>query len=593
MIVRTLLLWLCLAHTTESQNLDALRTTMRQALEHERAGRLDRAAELYVSLSAQHPGRADLTYRLADLYKRMGRHQDALDALDARIVRFPTDPRARIHRADILISAGRKKEALRTIDQALRKARSPGLFINVADTYRKQGLDDLAERAYLAARESLGDTTLFQRELAEIALARGDHLAAVREYAGFAATKPQYAGLVERQLEEIATEADDPRAIVDLLADRVQRNPTPHQIRLYVAFVLKTGHALEAVDLLAALPRRVPIAGSLLTLGRQSLEAGDHPTAVVALDSLEHRATHDGIRIQARLLRARALENLGLDTRADQLYREVVASPNGGRLGEEGAYRWARLLARTGRPDSARHVLERMILTARHGTWRGPALFDLSDLHVSAGRLPDAERVLATVAREQRGNDGEASALFKQAEIDFMRLRFEAASEGLRTVLSTNRTYRAINDAIALSHLLQIGTSQDTVALRELALSLRAERQGDLEHALAALKTEATPTSPLGDHILRRRIELLQLSGRSDETIETCQTLVDRFPWSPFSPWALLVAGDTYRERPEHVGSALEMYERLLIDYGRSIEADEARMRIKTLRPAQTGGQPG
>ena len=207
--------------------------------------------------------------------------------------------------------------------------------------------------------------------------------------------------------------------------------------------------------------------------------------------------------------------------------------------------------------------------------------------------MPDAERVLATVAREQRGKDGEASALFKQAEIDFMRLRFEAALEGLRTVLGTSRTYRAINDAIALSHLLQIGASQDTVALRELALSLRAERQGDLEHALAALKTEATPTSPLGDHILRRRIELLQLTGRSDETIETCQTLVDRFPWSPFSPWALLVAGDTYRERPEHVGSALEMYERLLIDYGRSIEADEARLRIKTLRPAQTGGQPG
>ena len=589
-----LTLLLAIAQTVSAQNLSDLRIRMRQALEHERAGNVEAAADLYRALVEDHPGRADLSYKLADAYKRMGRYDEALATLDARIKRAPTDARARIHRADVLISIGRKDEALLTIDEALQKARSPGLFISVADTYRKQGLDDLAERAYRAARVAFGDSTLFQREIAEVSLARGDHLTAVREYARFATAKPQYLALVERQLRDIATEADDPEAIATLLSDRLRNRPDANQVRLYVTFALASNRAQSAIHVLTSLPDKAPVTGSLLTLGRESLKRGAFPIAAAAFDSLQKRTSNDGILTQAQLGRAQALEGLGADGQAADVYRSVAQASTRTRLGEEAAYRWARLLTRAELADSARHVLERLILTARHGTWRAPALFDLVDLHVAAERYPDAERTLTTIVREERGKEGAATAHYKRAEIDFMCLQFDAAAKGLQSVLGGTRSYGAVNDAIALSHVLEVGSEQDSIGLRALALGLRAERAGEVEKALAILKKGVTSRSALSDHNLTRQIDLLRQVQRPFEVIQVCEKLVEEYPWSPFSPRALLIAGDVYREQPGQMGSAVSAYERLLIQYGQSIEADEARVRLKALQPAEIlGGQPG
>lgn len=589
-----LALLLTIAQSAAAQNLTDLRTRMRQALEHDREGNVKAAADLYRALLQDHPGRADLAFKLADAYKRLGRYDDALATLDARIKRAPTDVRARIHRADVLISRGRKDEALRTIDQALRTATSPSLFINVATTYRKQGLDDLAERAYRAARVALKDSTLFQREIAEVSLARGDHLTAAREYAAFTTSKPQYLALVEMQLKEIATEADDPGAIALFLADRLRGQPDANQVRLYVMFALASNRARSAIDVLMSLPGKAPVTGSLLTLGRQSLESRAYQIAVAAFDSLEKRTTNTSILTQAQLGRGQALEGLGADGQAISVYRSVAEISTHTRLGEEAGYRWAKLLARAGQADSARNVLERMILTARHGTWRLPALFDLADLHVAAGRYSDAERTLSTIAREEHGKEGAAAALYKQAEIDFMRLQFESATERLGAVLGGQTAYGAVNDAIALSHILQVGGERDSVGLSALALGLRAQQSGEGEKALAILKEGTTSGSALGDHNLTKQIDLLSQLHRPLEILVVCEKLVEEYPWSPFSSRALLVAGDVYREQSGQTNRAVEAYERILIQYGQSIEADEARDRLRALQqPAAPGGQPG
>ncbi len=581
-------------NTVGAQNLEELRIRMRQALEHERAGNHDAAAALYRALLELHPGRADLSYRLAASYKKMGRHDDALAALDDRLARAPTDARARIHRADILISLGRKSEALLAIDEALSTARSPGLFVTVAETYRKQGLDDLAERAYRAARVALEDSTLFQREIAEVALAQGDHLTSVTEYVRFAAAKPQYIPLVELQLRDIATEADDPGRIAFFLTDRIRRDPDAHRIRLYVAFAQAAGLAKDAIDLLTSLPEGAPVAGSLLALGRHSLETRVYDIAAAAFDSLEERTTNDGIRTQARLGRARALEGLDLDDEASALYRSVSEARRRTRFSDEAAYRLSHLLTRHGNVDSARNVLERMLLPARHGKWRPLALFDLADLHVAAGRYPQAERVLSTVASEERGKEGSATAAFKRAEIDFMRLRFAKAGERLRMVTGGTKSFGAVNDAIALAHVLHVGSSRDSIGLRALAEGLRAERSGQLREALSILQKVTTAGGPLGDHNVKRQIGLLQRLQRSDAVVRACEQLAEDFPWSPFGPWALLTVGDVYRTWPGHTEEAVAAYERVLVLYGQSIEADEARARLKSLRhPTPPEGQPG
>ena len=149
-------------------------------------------------------------------------------------------------------------------------------------------------------------------------------------------------------------------------------------------------------------------------------------------------------------------------------------------------------------------------------------------------------------------------------------------------------------DSAGDSILSQVGGERDSVGLSALALGLRAQQSGEGEKALAILKEGTTSGSALGDHNLTKQIDLLSQLHRPLEILVVCEKLVEEYPWSPFSSRALLVAGDVYREQSGQTNRAVEAYERILIQYGQSIEADEARDRLRALQqPAAPGGQPG
>ena len=76
---------------------------LRQAVDHQKAGRLDQAAAAFEALLAQRPDLADVWFDLGRLRRRLGRHEAALDAYDRALnlgVRGPEE--ARLNRAVIL-----------------------------------------------------------------------------------------------------------------------------------------------------------------------------------------------------------------------------------------------------------------------------------------------------------------------------------------------------------------------------------------------------------------------------------------------------------------------------------------------------------
>lgn len=586
----TLALILGLVTSPAAQEPTDVGRGIRQALKHGRTGDHDAAIRIYRGLLIAYPKRADLAQRLADTLGRAGRYEEALDVLDGRIAHAPDDTKALIRRAIVLISLGRRREAKAAVDIVLARSTLPAHFASTAETCRKRGLDDLAAHAYRYGRKALGDPTLFQRELADIALAQGDHLTALTEFVSFASERPQYVPLVESRFRDIASDAPDPQPVFGLLLHDLRQGPTAQRARWLVVFAQAAGLERNALDALVELPSGSPVQGSLLFLGTDALDNDAFDLAAQAFDALFDRANNKALRLQAKLGYARALEGAGVVADAEQAYRSLLDNERTNRISDEASYRLSSLLRSRGASEAARTLLEASLLHGHHHRFRSLALFELADLHVESERYAQAESVLETVHREQQGKDNAFEAIYRHAEIAVLQGKFEKAQSLLKKVLEGGTRRSAFNDALDLSRILTVGTQDDDAGLAVYAEAWRLERSGRFEEALTSLSD--APQGRLDDVNLKRQVDLNLRLGHHRAALGVCDHIVRRYPWSPFAPWALVKTGDLHRDALGELEQAAAAYERVLIEYPTSIQAERARVNLKGLRPDERAGAP-
>lgn len=564
---------------------------LRQALERERTGDHAAAIRIYRGLLIAYPKRADLTQRLADALVRTGKYEEALNILDGRIAHSPDDTKALIRRVDVLISLGRRREAKAAVDIVLTRSTRPAHFASTAETCRKRGLDDLAAYAYRYGRKALGDPTLFQRELADIALGQGDHLIALTEFVSFASEQPQYVPFVESRFRDIASDVPDPQPIFGLLLHDLRQGPTAQKARWLVVFAQASGLERDALDALVELPTGSPVQGGLLVLGMDALDNDAFDLAVGAFDALSDRANNKALRLQAKLGYARALEGVGVLADAEQAYWSLLDGDRTNRITDEASYRLSRLLRSRGASEAARAQLETSLLHGRHHPFRALAHFELADLHVESERYAQAENVLETVRREQQGKDDAFEAIYRHAELAVLQGKFEKAQSLLNKVIEGGTRRSAFNDALDLSRILTVGTQDHAAGLVVYSEAWRLERAGRFEEALTTLSD--APQGELDDVNLKRQVDLNLRLGHHRAALGVCDRIVRRYPWSPFAPWALVKTGDLHRDALSELEQAADAYERVLIDYPTSIQAERARVNLKSLRSDERAAAPG
>ena len=256
------------------------------------------AIYIYRGLYIQHPHRADLLMRLNSALSRAGRHAEVAALLRQRLSSVPNDNNARLRLGIALFEMGQIDSAAASWEPLLQHATITHPFAIIADRYRKRNLDKRAEQTYRRARTALKNTTLFARELAELAERRAHYPDAVREYLIWIQQNPQYRAHVEARLRDFAQNGDRHAEVFDLLSSPKDQT----HLSLLIEYALPAGFIAQTLDLLLSPNALIKNNWNyLFRIASYALDNDNPPTAITAYRAICDRADRPDHLARAQL----------------------------------------------------------------------------------------------------------------------------------------------------------------------------------------------------------------------------------------------------------------------------------------------------
>jgi tetratricopeptide (TPR) repeat protein len=322
---------------------DAIRTSLAEAVEAMRAGRLDDALRVL-----ERGGGAALKTAVGqnirgDIFLKRGQHQDALKAFDAAIKLAPSAPEAYCNRGVVLELMGRLDEALAAHDRALRYRQDYATaHFNRGNVLKALGRADDAIAAYgraLAARAAYPEALVNR---GSTLLAEGKALDALGDFGRAIALRPQ---MIAAHLGKASAHCDlaqyDQAVVATTTALKI--DPASREaLRVRYAVMLAAdwaGEALAEVD--AYLARAPEDAAAHRDRARCLLKLNQPALALDAADEALRLAPDDS---DGFVVRGEALNELG-------------------RLEESlGAFEKARALGAQGHEFPAARAVARMVI---------------------------------------------------------------------------------------------------------------------------------------------------------------------------------------------------------------------------------------
>jgi tetratricopeptide (TPR) repeat protein len=236
--------------------------------------------------------------------------------------------------------------------------------------------------------------------------------------------------------------------------------------------------------------------------------------------------------------------------------------------------------------NAALQTFQDLVATRRRTSWRYKALFEIVESHLQANRLDQAGLACRRIIQEKQGHEEAGEATFRLAELHFLSGKPDSAQHLLDGLLAGSRTRYVLNDALALSMLIQDGSGENNNLLKTFGNAQKLQRQHQFQQALTVCDSlnQHHPESPLIDRIQDARAHLLDALGRYPEAIQACRQLIATTPWSPLCPNAQMRLAHIYENRLGQYHDAKKAYQTLLVIYPESLEADQARERLRQIQ---------
>jgi TolA-binding protein len=195
-------------------------------------------------------------------------------------------------------------------------------------------------------------------------------------------------------------------------------------------------------------------------------------------------------------------------------------------------------------------------------------------------------RYLAVAKAPAAAPDQSDEANFRLAELEYFRGNFPGAMQRLDS-LSLNLKADYANDALALRSFLQENSATAQQGLIEVARADFLARQRKNTESIAILQNivQKYPQAYLVDDALMKAAALQAGSGLYQEAIASYETLLSKFKESSVSlDRARFRMGEVYEMGLKDVTNAIVCYEKVLVDYPKSVLTEQARNRIRRLR---------
>lgn len=573
----------------------------RLAQEYFSNGEYEKASRLYHELYRNQPTNTSHFERYFECILALRDYETAESALRQEMRKRPKDAILHMQYGNLYAVQNETGKAEAQYEQAIDKMAPDVMSVHrLANAFVQNAQYDLALRVYEKGERTIKPPARFTYNLADIRRRKGDLSGMLRHYLDGLEDKSVQLQHVQTLIINYLNE----EAYADLQAqlfERMERNPDHREfpeLLMWSYVQLKDyGNAMRQAIALDRI--RNETGNSVYNLSMTAYLDGDYRTAVEGFRYVRDKGPsgsfyHDAYR-QLLVSQRQAIVEGGQYGTAElsQLesdYQKYIADVGMNHLSASLVIEFAELEAQyLGKLDEAIRLLDALVRipqVERHIVAK--AKLDLGDYFLITGERWEATLLYSQVDKDFKEDELGEMARFKNARLSYFAGDFEWAQEQFDILKSA--TSRLIsNDAIDLSVFILDNLNQDTTgeSLMQYALAELKLFQNKHDTALAILAA-----IPFGDPEIRfleddvwyLQGQIFEDQQRNQEALEKYRQVLEKHSEGIRADNALWNMASIYDHRLGEPSRAMELYEKLFIDFSNSILAVEARKRFRELR---------
>ncbi len=584
--------------------LDASDTTdERLAAQYFRGGDYERAVAIYEQLYEENPTPLIYNNYLISLLE-LEEYRSARRLTQAQQEANPDDIRYAVDHGWVRQREGNDRRARRHFDGLIDdlQARYPDV-VDLATAFEAREYTDRALETFKRGRELLDDDYPLHLHIAELHEKKGDYQFMMEEYLDYLNEYREDMDRVRGIIQDaIASDPDFSRneALRRVLLARTQRHPdnilyaemllwlSMQQQDFRMAFrqaraldrrLGREGElVLEVADLSARNEYYELAAEAYQYLLDQGEEAPFYLESLVGFLNVRFLAVTSGYEYERETL--------------EEVEQEYIQTID--RMGIRGAtVQLVRNLARLqafylDRTDEAIRLLEDILdLSGVSNRVKGECRVELADILLLTGEVWDATLLYSQVDRMFRDDPLAHEAKFKNARLSYFIGEFDWAKAQL-DVLKAGTSRLIANDAIRLSLRIQDNVTGDGNT-KPLEMFARAEQHifthhyNRAEQVLDSIR-DRFPAHQINDDVLYARSEIMESRGNYEAVDSLLTVIAEDYPGGLLADEALFKRAELHQHYFENHDKAMELYQRIMIDYPGSIYTLTARNRFRALR---------
>ena len=215
----------------------------------------------------------------------------------------------------------------------------------------------------------------------------------------------------------------------------------------------------------------------------------------------------------------------------------------------------------------------------------GDAFIELGNIALLNGNLDGAELYFSKLIEKTHNNNQLHNlAKFKLARVNLFKQNFDEANNQLAAILHNLKDDSA-NDAIELSLVLNTTMNDSSNLVQFAEAEFLAEQKKFSEAANKYGLIYQNPQAFVLHSLTKlRHAEMMLAEDDFDEAIKLFENIAEEEEKNIYADKALYLLGKTYHSGLGNREKALEIYERLLIEFPNSLYIDEARNEILLIR---------
>lgn len=563
-------------------------------------GEYEKASAIYAQISAKEPNNDFVFKRYFDCLLNLERFDEAEKAARQQIKRSPENSAYYVMLGDMYERTDRKNEANKQYQLAVDKIQPDfGAVTRVANTFVSSAKYDYALAAFQRGNDLLRDPNRFAYNMADVYRRKGDTPKMIEYYLNALVAEPGRQATIQMLFERYVAPADFDELQKQIYA-RLQKDDNPEYIELLAWTFVQKKDFKSALRQYRALDKRLNENGQrVYKLAVSAAENRDYDAAISAYDYILSEKGRlnpfffDSKREAMACRRKKVTEGYAYTQQDLEVlindYEQFLTEYGRGKQTAGILLEYAELMALYVNDLKKAIALldELMKIPGLDRNVSARVKINLADYYLMDGDIWESTLLYSQVdkafAEEQLGQE----ARFKNARLAYFNGDFEWAQAQF-DILKAATSRLIANDAIDLSVFIMDNLVTDTTS-EAISLYASAELlayQNRFAEAFLKLDTlrRDFPNHSLQDDILYLEAQIFEKKRDWEKAASRYEEIIEKFPQDIRADNALYNLAQIHEYHLGNTEKAMELYEKIFVDYSGSILAVDARKRYRILR---------